>query len=106
MDEPFSSLDLGLKDDMLGIVQDMLAQQPLTLLYITHDPEEVSRLVKRLLLLVDGSQIQELSPEYDKTFKRMLRRRFRGDNLEDMKDNDKYKSNKIHNYLGIGEDHE
>lgn len=84
MDEPFSSLDLGLKDDMLSIVQDMLAQQPLTLLYVTHDPEEVSRLAKRLLLLVSGGQIQELSPEYDKTFKRMLRRRFRGDDLKDM----------------------
>ena len=58
MDEPFSSLDLGLKDDMLSIVQDMLAQQPLTLLYVTHDPEEVSRLAKRLLLLVSGGQIQ------------------------------------------------
>jgi len=77
MDEPFSSLDLGLKDDMLSIVQNMLAQQPLTLLYATHDPEEVSRLAKRLLLLVSGGQIHELSPEYDKTFKRMLRRRFR-----------------------------
>jgi len=84
MDEPFSSLDLDLKDDMLSIVQDMLAQQLLTLLYVTHDSEEVSRLAKRLLLLVDGGQIQELSPEYDKTFKRMLRRRFRGDDLKDM----------------------
>ncbi|PXF50826.1 MAG: hypothetical protein C4B56_07650 [Candidatus Methanophagaceae archaeon] len=96
MDEPFSSLDLGLKDDMLSIVQNMLAQQPLTLLYVTHDPEEVSRLAKRLLLLVSGGQIHELSPEYDKTFKRMLRRRFRGDDLKDMGAKDRYKFNNMH----------
>lgn len=81
MDEPFSALDLGLKDIMLGIIQDMLAQQPLTLLYVTHDPEEVSRLAKRLLLLLDGGIIQELTPDPNRTFKRMLRKRFRKRNL-------------------------
>ncbi len=77
MDEPFSALDLGLKDIMLGIIQDMLSQHPLTLLYVTHDPEEVSRLAKRLLLLLDEGIIQELSPESNGTFKKMLRKRFR-----------------------------
>ena len=96
MDEPFSSLDLDLKDDMLSIVQDMLAQQLLTLLYVTHDPEEVSRLAKRLLLLVDGGQIQELSPEYDKTFKRMLRRRFREMISKIWGLSDRYKFNNMH----------
>lgn len=82
MDEPFSALDLGLKDIMLGIIQDMLAQQPLTLLYVTHDPEEVSRLAKRLLLLLDGGIIQELTPDPNRTFKRMLRKRFCKRNFE------------------------
>lgn len=81
MDEPFSALDLGLKDIMLGIIQDMIAQQPLTLLYVTHDPEEVSRLAKRLLLLLDGGIIQELTPDPNRTFKRMLRKRFCKRNL-------------------------
>lgn len=82
MDEPFSALDLGLKDIMLGIIRDMLARQPLTLLYVSHDPEEVSRLATRLLLLLDGGIIQELTPDPNRTFKRMLQERFRNRTLE------------------------
>ena len=77
MDEPFSSLDLGLKDAMLGIVQDMLTRKPPALLYVTHDPEEVSGLVKRLLLIHDGGRLQELPMDSNKSFKGMLRKRFR-----------------------------
>lgn len=77
MDEPFSSLDLGLKDAMLGVVQDMLTRNPLSLLYVTHDPEEVSGLVKRLLLIQDGGRLQELPMDSHRSFKGMLRKRFR-----------------------------
>ena len=76
MDEPFSALDLGLKDIMLGIIQEMLAQQPLTLLYVSHDPDEVSRLAKRFLLLLDKGIIQEFSLDPNKPFKKMLRKKF------------------------------
>lgn len=76
MDEPFSSLDLGLKDAMLGIVRDMLTRKPPALLYVTHDPEEVSGLVKRLLLLHDGGRLQELPMDSHRSFKGMLRKRF------------------------------
>ncbi len=83
MDEPFSALDLGLKDALLGIVQEMLAHhQSMTVLYVSHDPEEVSRLAKRFLLLIDGGVIQEFSPGPDRSFKRMLRKRFRNRNIE------------------------
>ena len=83
MDEPFSALDLGLKDALLGIVQEMLAHhQSMTVLYVSHDPEEVSRLAKRFLLLIDGGVIQEFSPGPDRSFKRMLRKRFRNRNID------------------------
>ena len=76
-DEPFGSLDLGLKDAMLSVVRDMLTHKPPALLYVTHDPEEVSGLVKRLLLLYDGGRLQELPMDSNKSFKGMLRKRFR-----------------------------
>jgi len=82
MDEPFSALDLGLKDVMLGIIRDMLSRQPLTLLYVTHDPDEVSRLAMRLLLLLDGGIIQEIPLDPNRNYKKMLRKRFCNRNLK------------------------
>ena len=61
---------------MLGIVRDMLTHKPPALLYVTHDPEEVSGLVKRLLLLHDGGKLQELPMDSHRSFKGMLRKRF------------------------------
>jgi NitT/TauT family transport system ATP-binding protein len=72
MDEPFSALDLGLKETMFGLVRDMLSSRPLTLLYVSHDPEEVSRLSDRLLLLSDGGAIREMKPGSDAFAKRTV----------------------------------
>lgn len=62
MDEPFSSLDMELRHSMLQLVENMLAHTPTTLLYVSHDPHEVSRLADRLLILGERGAVLETTP--------------------------------------------
>jgi NitT/TauT family transport system ATP-binding protein len=52
MDEPFSALDQALKQSLLAIVRQMLAQHPsLTVLYVTHNPEELTGIADKIFTL-------------------------------------------------------
>ncbi|MGX9367297.1 ABC transporter ATP-binding protein [Desulfoplanes sp. PS50] len=62
MDEPFSALDFDLRRSMLCLVENMLTRRPATLLYVSHDPQEVSRLAHRILILEEGGVIREAEP--------------------------------------------
>lgn len=61
MDEPFSALDVGLKEQMLNMVCDMVTHgDSMTVLYVSHNPEEVNRIADRVFMLFDGGVIREL----------------------------------------------
>lgn len=51
LDEPFSALDIGLKQELQQILIDMISEQNLSIFFITHDLMEAVRLSDRILLL-------------------------------------------------------
>ena len=51
LDEPFSALDIGLKQELQTILIDMIDKKEITILFITHDIMEAIRLSDKILLL-------------------------------------------------------
>jgi len=51
LDEPFSALDIGLKQELQNILIEQVSQQELSILFITHDLMEAVRLSDEILLL-------------------------------------------------------
>ncbi len=51
LDEPFSALDIGLKQELQNILIDMIDKKEITILFITHDLMEAIRLSDKILLL-------------------------------------------------------
>ncbi len=58
MDEPFAHLDKDLKNELFDLVSNVKQENQLTILYVSHVPEEVERLADRIGVLKDG-RIQE-----------------------------------------------
>jgi len=59
MDEPFSSLDAGLAENLLDILEKVLQAYQTTVIYVTHDLLEAVRLCDRIFNL-DGGRITEI----------------------------------------------
>jgi NitT/TauT family transport system ATP-binding protein len=51
LDEPLSSLDAELKNELLTMLADRLAVQPATVVYVSHAPAEVRQVANRTLTL-------------------------------------------------------
>ncbi len=51
LDEPFSALDIGLREEMYRLLLDHLAERPVGVLMITHDLGEAVRLSDRILVM-------------------------------------------------------
>ncbi len=51
LDEPFSALDIGLKQELQQILIDLVAEQKMSIFFITHDLMEAVRLSDHILLL-------------------------------------------------------
>ena len=51
LDEPFSALDIGLKQELQTILIDMIDKKEITILFITHDIMEAIKLSDKILLL-------------------------------------------------------
>ena len=51
LDEPFSALDIGLKQELQTILIDMISKKEISILFITHDIMEAIRLSDKILLL-------------------------------------------------------
>lgn len=51
LDEPFSALDIGLKQDLQQILIDLIGEKQLSIFFITHDLMEAVRLSDCILLL-------------------------------------------------------
>lgn len=53
LDEPFSALDIGLKEDLYSLLIEQIEQQALTVLFITHDLMEAVKLADEIIVLTD-----------------------------------------------------
>lgn len=54
LDEPFAALGPALKADMLDLVRDKLAAKGRTLIMVTHDPADATRIADEVVLIADG----------------------------------------------------
>jgi sulfate transport system ATP-binding protein len=53
-DEPFASLDVVLKQEMIALVRKLLCEREMTSLFVTHDPREAKALGDRVAVLEAG----------------------------------------------------
>lgn len=58
LDEPFSALDTGLRDQLRRATADILAKAGVTTLLVTHDREEAMSFADQLVVLRDGRLVQ------------------------------------------------
>ncbi|MEN8130504.1 MAG: ABC transporter ATP-binding protein [Pseudomonadota bacterium] len=63
MDEPFSSLDPVLKEDMVRLVRRLQESLQTTILYVTHNLDEALALADRILLMSHGRLVGELGQD-------------------------------------------
>lgn len=54
MDEPLSALDWRAKAELLSLIEELVAEFNLPVLYITHAPIEVERLANQVVFMKDG----------------------------------------------------
>jgi thiamine transport system ATP-binding protein len=54
LDEPFASLDAALRAEMTDLVGELHARSHMTMLMVTHDPEDARRIGERVLRMEDG----------------------------------------------------
>ena len=54
LDEPFSALGPGLKDEMLDLVSQIANERNLLVMIVTHDPKDAIRVSKQTLTVIDG----------------------------------------------------
>ncbi len=63
LDEPFGSLDIALKEQLIGLVRELLAERQVPTLLVTHDPDEAGALADRVAILEGGTIRQICAPE-------------------------------------------
>lgn len=54
LDEPFSALDTALRQEMLALLAQICDEKQLTLLMVTHQPQEVAQFIDRTLQIHNG----------------------------------------------------
>ncbi|AOF91214.1 thiamine ABC transporter ATP-binding protein [Sinorhizobium sp. RAC02] len=55
LDEPFAALDPAMRADMAKLLLELRAETKSTMLFITHQPDDIRRLADRVLFLEDGA---------------------------------------------------
>ncbi len=63
LDEPFSSLDENLRDEMRALVRSLHDETHMTTVLVTHDRNEALSLSDRMALMLDGVILQCASPD-------------------------------------------
>ncbi|MCW9714697.1 thiamine ABC transporter ATP-binding protein [Avibacterium sp. 21-594] len=63
LDEPFSALDPHLRQEMLHLLDKLCQQKNLTLLIVTHQPDELTGKIDRLLVVENGRISDKPLPE-------------------------------------------
>jgi iron(III) transport system ATP-binding protein len=59
LDEPLGSLDVVLKEDLLGLFGRVFHELRVPVIYVTHDPFEAARLAERIVVLEGGRVVQD-----------------------------------------------
>jgi thiamine transport system ATP-binding protein len=54
LDEPFASLGPALRAEMLDLVAALQAERRLTVIFVTHHPDDAQRLASRVVFLDQG----------------------------------------------------
>lgn len=54
LDEPFSALGPALKTEMLDLVAEIGEERKITVLMVTHDPEDARRICRQAILVAEG----------------------------------------------------
>ncbi|MBN9070409.1 MAG: thiamine ABC transporter ATP-binding protein [Rhizobiales bacterium] len=54
LDEPFAALGPALRADMLGLIGELHAERAMTVLFVTHHPEDARRIAQNVVFLSDG----------------------------------------------------
>ncbi|MGB3247253.1 MAG: ATP-binding cassette domain-containing protein [Sulfitobacter sp.] len=54
LDEPFAALGPALRNEMLDLVQDLVAETQAALIMVTHAPEDVHRIADEVVFVADG----------------------------------------------------
>jgi peptide/nickel transport system ATP-binding protein len=60
-DEPTSALDVSVRQEVLDLLDELVSEQGLSLLFITHDLKLVSRFCNRVLVMFAGRVVETLS---------------------------------------------
>ena len=55
LDEPFAALDPAMRADMAKLISELRAETKSTMLFISHQPEDIRRLADRVLFLEGGA---------------------------------------------------
>ncbi len=63
MDEPFSSLDLKIKKQIIELFFELWKEDGRTVLAVTHDPDEAAAVAQRILILKDGVIAEDFTPQ-------------------------------------------
>lgn len=63
LDEPFSDLELSLRDELMGLVWDFARDRGVAVIHATHIQEEALAFADRLAILHGGRIVQEGTPE-------------------------------------------
>lgn len=59
LDEPFSALDVHLRQEMMGFMKEVLEDFSGSAILVSHNPEEVARLCERVLIVDEGEAVEE-----------------------------------------------
>ncbi len=54
LDEPFASLGPALRDDMLDLLADLQREKCLTVLFVTHHPDDARRIADDIVFIENG----------------------------------------------------
>lgn len=63
LDEPFASLDSDLKQSMLKLIKDMFQKTRLSMLYVTHDPAELTAIAHSVYRFSGNGQLVKNSTQ-------------------------------------------
>ncbi|MTI81274.1 MAG: ABC transporter ATP-binding protein [Firmicutes bacterium] len=63
LDEPFSALDTPTRESLLAELRDILYEQSMTAVFVTHDYREIPQLANRVVELSQGKILHQGTPE-------------------------------------------
>lgn len=59
LDEPFSALDTKMKDSLIEILKGRLNENPITVLYVSHFPQEVKKIANKIFTISNKDSFTE-----------------------------------------------